>query len=149
MPDELYLSVAKGQLEAGLRQVVPDFTVRNLLVSTVGKSWASMYSFQLPHGDPGAAVSITPAPQNAYGTLPFGPIYFDETVTPNPLLSATSVDGGVLFDNLAPGTYAVTASKAPFSYATATFRIDAKIPLYIASPPHSIQGTNTSGPGLP
>jgi hypothetical protein len=149
MPDELYLSVAKGQLEAGLRQVVPGFTIQNLLVSTVGKSWASLYSFQLPHGDPGATVSMTPAPQNAYQNLPSGPIYFDETVTPNPFLAATTVDGGVLFDNLAPGTYSVTAAKAPFSYATATFRVDGAIPLYISSPPHSIQGTNGSGPGLP
>jgi hypothetical protein len=149
MPDELYLSVAKGQLEAGLRQVVPGFTIRNLLVSTVGKSWASLYSFRLPHGDPGATVSMTPAPQNAALNLPSGPIYFDETVTPSPFLPATSVDGGVLFDNLAPGTYSVTATKAPFSYATATFRVDGSIPLYIASPPHSIQGSNGSDPGLP
>jgi hypothetical protein len=149
MPDELYLSVAKGQLEAGLRQVIPGFTIQNLLVSTVGKSWASLYSFQLPHGDPGATVSMTPVPQNAYYNLPSGPIYFDETVTPNPFLAATTVDGGVLFDNLAPGTYSVTAAKAPYSYATATFRVDAAIPVYISSPPHSIQGTNNSGPGLP
>jgi hypothetical protein len=149
MPDELYLSAAKGQLEAGLRQVVPGFTIQNLLVSTVGKSWASLYSFQLPHGDPGATVSMTPPPQNAYYNLPFGPIYFDETVTPSPFLASTSVDGGVLFDNLAPGTYSVTAARAPFSYATVTFRVDQAIPLYISSPPHSIQGTNSSSPGLP
>ncbi len=77
------------------------------------------------------------------------PIYFDAFVSPDPTLPATSVDGGVLFDNLAPGTYTLAASKAPFSYAPVTFRVDAAIPLYISSPPHSLQGTNTSGPGLP
>jgi hypothetical protein len=149
MPDELYLSVAKGQLEAGLGQVIPGYIIQNLLVSTVGKSWASLYSFQLPHGDPVATVSMMPAQQNVYLNLPFGPIYFNESVSPDPSLAATSVDGGVLFDNLAPGTYSVTAAKAPFHYATATFRVDPTITLYISSPPHSIQGTNTSGPGLP
>jgi hypothetical protein len=149
MPDELYLSLAKGQLEAGLRQVVPGFAIQNLLVSTVGKSWASLYSFQLPHGDPGATVSMTPPPQNAFANLPLGPIYFNQAVSPDPLLSSTSVDGGVLFDNLSPGTYTVMAAKAPFLYAPVTFRIDATIRLYISSPPHSIQGNNPSGPGLP
>jgi len=70
-------------------------------------------------------------------------------VTPNPALTTTSVDGGVLFDNLAPGTYSVTAAKAPFSYATVKFKVDPAIPLYISSPPHSIQGTNGSAPGEP
>jgi hypothetical protein len=149
MPDELYLSAAKRQLEQGLQGYFPGFAIQNLLVSTVGKSWASLYSFDLPHGDPGATVSISPALTNLYGNLPSGPIYFDASVTPNPALSMTSVDGGVLFDNLAPGTYSVTAAKAPFSYATVKFEVDPAIPLYISSPPHSIQGTNGSAPGAP
>jgi hypothetical protein len=149
MPDELYLSAAKRQLEQGLQGYFPGFAIQNLMVSTVGKSWASLYSFDLPHGDPGATVSISPPLTNLYGNLPSGPIYFDASVTPNPALTTTSVDGGVLFDNLAPGTYTVTAAKDPFSYATVKFEVDPAIPLYISSPPHSIQGTNGSAPGEP
>jgi hypothetical protein len=70
-------------------------------------------------------------------------------VAPDPTITRTSVDGGVLFGNLANGSYAITASKAPFSYATLTFVIQDGIGLYIASPPHGIQGTNTSPPGQP
>ncbi len=68
------------------------------MVSTVGKNWASLYSFDLPYGDPGATVLVSPPLTNLYGNLPSGPIYFDASVTANPALAMTSVDGGVLFD---------------------------------------------------
>jgi hypothetical protein len=57
--------------------------------------------------------------------------------------------GGVLFGNLANGSFAVTASKAPFSYSALTFTIQDGIGLYVASPPHATQGTNDSPPGQP
>jgi hypothetical protein len=146
-PTAAYYAAAKGQIEAEIGAAMgAPYTLSNVLVTTVGKSWASMYSSQLPHGDPGAVVSISPA-------VPFpaslGPVYFNADVAPDPTLTSTSVDGGVLFGNLAAGSYTVTASKAPFSYAALTFAVEDDIPLYVASPPHATQGTNDSGPGQP
>jgi hypothetical protein len=103
-----------------------------------------MYSPDLPHGDPGAEVDITP-------TAPFpaslGPVYFNASVGPDPTLTSTSVDGGILFGNLASGSYSLSAHKAPFSCSTLTFVVQDDIALYVASPPHGIQGTNSSPPG--
>lgn len=144
MPDEIFLFYAKSNLERGIsRMIGTPYTINNLVVASVGKAWASIYDPTLPHGDPGCTVVLDPAP-----VLPVqGPIYFDETVTPNPTVRSTSVDGGVLFNNLTPGTYAMTAQKVPYSYDEISFDIEQSINAYIASPPHAIQGTNTSGPG--
>ena len=47
------------------------------------------------------------------------------------------------------GSFSLTATKAPFAYSTNTFVIQSGIELYVASPPHGIQGTNDSPPGQP
>lgn len=146
-PTEAYFSLAKGQIEQQIGSLIGvPYTLSNVLVTTVGKAWASMYSAQLPHGDPGAQVSITPAI-----TFPtsLGPIYFNESVAPDPTLTTTSVDGGVLFGNLGSGSYTVTATKALFTYASLSFVVEDDIGLYVASPPHATQGTNDSPPGQP
>ena len=146
MPDELFLYAAKTQLETQITQLTGvAYALQNIAVATVGKTWASIYDPALPHGDEGAAVTIEPAPPSPLS----GPIYFDETVTPNPTLTVTSIDGGVLFNNLLPGVQSITAVKAPFEYDTIQFAVVPGFKLYVASPPHSIQGSNTSGPGLP
>jgi hypothetical protein len=146
-PTEAYFSLAKGQVEQQVGALIgAPYTLNNVLVTTVGKSWASMYSPDLPHGDPGAQVAISPAIQ--FPTS-LGPVYFNASVAPDPALTSTSVDGGVLFGNLPKGSYSITASKAPFSYSTLTFVIQDGIGLYIASPPHGVQGTNDSPPGQP
>ena len=146
MPDELFLYYAKTALEDQIDAMTGTaYPIQNIAVATVGKSWASIYDSSLPHGDAGATVTITPAPATPLS----GPIYFDETVTPNPTLTQTSIDGGVLFNNLLPGVQSISAVKAPFAYDTIQFVVDPFFKVYIASPPHSIQGTNTSGPGQP
>jgi len=146
-PTEAFFTVAKGQLEQQVGALIgAPYPLRNVLVATVGKSWASMYNPVTPHGDPGAQVIATPAIQFP---LSLGPVYFNEAVSPDPTLSSTSVDGGVLFGNLANGSYSFTASKAPFSYSTVTFAIQDGIGLYVASPPHGIQGSNDSPAGQP
>jgi hypothetical protein len=146
-PTEAYFSLAKAQIEQQIGALIgAPYPLRNVLVTTVGKSWASMYSPDLPHGDPGAQVQISPAIQFPAS---LGPVYFNEAVAPDPTITMTSVDGGVLFGNLSNGSYALTASKAPFSYSTLTFVIQDQIGLYIASPPHGIQSTNSSPPGQP
>jgi hypothetical protein len=147
LPTEAYFLAAKGQIEQQIGALIgAPYTLSNVLVTTVGKSWASMYSPDLPHGDPGVQVAISPA---APFPASLGPVYFNASVAPDPTLTSTSVDGGVLFGNLAAGRYDITGSKAPFSYATLTFAIQDDISLYVASPPHATQGTNDSPPGQP
>jgi hypothetical protein len=146
-PTAAYYAAAKGQIEQQIGALIgAPYTLSNVLVTTVGKSWASMYSAQLPHGDPGVEVAISPA---APFPASLGPVYFNSSVAPDPTLTSTSVDGGVLFGNLASGSYTVTATKAPFTYAALTFVIQDGIDLYVASPPHATQGTNSSPPGQP
>jgi len=146
-PTTAYFTLAKADIEQKIGALIgAPYTLRNVMVTTVGKSWASMYAPLLPHGDPGVVVSSAPATQFP---LSVGPIYFNEAVAPDPTLTATSVDGGVMFGNLAAGTFTVSASKAPFTYVPVTFRVQDDIGLYIASPPHATQGTNASGPGMP
>jgi len=146
-PTEAYYLAAKTQIELQIGGLIGSpYTLNNVLVTTVGKSWASMYSPMLPHGDPGVQVAISPA---APFPVSLGPVYFNESVAPDPTLTSTSVDGGVLFGNLASGSYSITASKAPFSYAALTFVVQDDIALYVASPPHATQGTNDSPAGQP
>ena len=126
-----------------------DVPLRNAMVVTVGKSWASMHDGRLPHGDPGATAIASPA-------LGIGPIYFNAAVLPDPGQMTTSVDGGVTWLNMPLNdTYYVTAAKDGVSYETVKFKIDEAdaveygVVLYIASPPDSVQGDNDSGPGQP
>lgn len=144
MPDEIFLFYAKSRFEQAAGALSgTSYTVRNIVVATVGKAWASIYDPRLPHGDPGAVAAITPSPASPLQ----GPAYFDETVTPDPTLTVTSVDGGVMYNNLAPDCYTITAVKKPYTYEQIRFRVTPCFNLYISSPPHSIQGTNASGPG--
>jgi hypothetical protein len=146
-PTEAYFIAAKGQIEQQISALIgAPYSLRNVLVTTVGKSWASMYSTELPHGDPGVQVGITPAIQFP---VSLGPVYFNEAVAPDPTLTSTSVDGGVLFGNLAAGRHTITASKAPFTYDALSFVVQDRIELYVASPPHATQGTNDSPAGQP
>jgi hypothetical protein len=73
-----------------------DTPLHNAMVVTVGKSWSSMHDGRLPHGDPGALASATPA-------LGIGPIYFNRQVIPDPTQTSTSVDGGVAWLNMPVG----------------------------------------------
>ena len=79
-PTEAYFSLAKGQIEQQIGGLIgAPYTLSNVLVTTVGKSWASMYSPQLPHGDPGAQVSISPA---IAFPASLGPVYFNDRSRP-------------------------------------------------------------------
>jgi len=146
-PTEAYFSLAKAQIEQQIGGLIgAPYSLHNVLVTTVGKAWASLYSPDLPHGDPGAQVAISPA---IAFPASLGPVYFNEAVAPDPTLTSTSVDGGVLFGNLPNGNYSLTASRAPFLYSTIAFVVRDQVGLYVASPPHGIQGTNTSPAGQP
>lgn len=126
-------------------------TIQNSLTITVGKSWASMHEYILPHGDPGAVALIAPAVALPQG---IGPIYFNDSIQPDPALTSTSVDGGVVWLNLPVGIYTVTAQKAGVQYKNRIFKVTEEdilngVELYIASPPDSVEGDNDSAPGLP
>lgn len=126
----------------------PNFFFTNAMVVTVGKSWASMHDDRLPHGDPGATMTISPV-SNEY----IGPIYFNDAVIPDLDQTDVSVDGGVTWLNMPlNNTYFVSAEKEGVNYETVKFSVSeadlaAGVELYIASPPDSVQGDNDSGPG--
>lgn len=141
-----YYDAMKPKVEGMLRLVAPKSggKMKNAMVATVGKNWASMHDDRLPHGDPEATVTtISDA---------VGPIYFNEKVQPDPMFKKTSVDGGVVWFNVPPGEHIVTARREGVEYAAVKFIIEDgssgnNVELYIASPPDSIIGTNISGPG--
>jgi hypothetical protein len=147
VPTAAYYGLAKAAIEQQIGAIIgAPYTLNNVLVTTVGKSWASMYNPNTPHGDPGVQVAIDPPAQFP---LSVGPLYFNEQVQVDATLTSTSVDGGVFFGNLAAGRHTITASKAPFSYDALTFAVQDGVALYVASPPHATQGTNDSPAGQP
>lgn len=142
------LPLVEGMMRAG---DYPNFFFENAMVVTVGKSWGSMHDDRLPHGDPGATVSIVSPDAGDW----IGPIYFNKDVIPDLNQADVSVDGGVVWLNMPKNTtYSVTAHKEGVIYPTVKFNItDADeengVELYIASPPDSLEGDNDSPPGEP
>lgn len=90
----------------------PTDPTRCQIASTVTRRGYSLYEGAADgtHGEPGATVTIDPPP--VQGT---GPIYFNglssDVIFPDAALDATTVDGGVLFVNVTPGTYTLRARK--------------------------------------
>jgi hypothetical protein len=88
------------------------------------------------HGEPDATVTIEPPLPGRYG-----PIYFaqvsERVIYPDRSLEKTSKDGGVLFVNVPPGVYTLTAHKEGMEFLQATVRC---IPGLIvnAAPPRSL-----------
>jgi hypothetical protein len=53
-PSAAYFAAAKGAIEQQISALIgAPYALNNVLVTTVGKSWASMYNPVTPHGDPG------------------------------------------------------------------------------------------------
>jgi hypothetical protein len=102
------------------------------LVSTVTRVGKSLYD-EGAHGEAGATVTLEPAlaPEQ-------GPVYFNETVIPDPTLTETSEDGGVLFYNVPPGVYTMSAHKDGVTFESTTMKCDAGV-LVNASPPFGLQ----------
>lgn len=142
-----YRLLVKPLVELMMEKLEPPVTnasLKNAMVVTVGKSWASIHCDWLPHGDPGATLDPIP------GAV--GPLYFDETVKPNPAYTKTSVDGGVAWLNVPKGSYVTKTHKQGVKYREVEFAVtDADVKegvlLYIASPPDGVQGDNDSPPG--
>ncbi len=149
--DPFYFNFAMVPIVEGMvmQMTGVPFTFVNAMVVTVGKSWASMHSDLLPHGDPGATVSSNP-PLNF--PVAIGPLYFNEQVQPDPAWGYTSKDGGVAWVNVPINTYDITAQKEGVNYDTVRFNmteadVENGVVLYIASPPDSVEGDNDSAPG--
>ena len=105
----------------GLKALVGGFTGRDpfeggcVIVTTVGDARMVGMSFDEfiefhPHGVEGATVAIEPALAT--------PIYFNADVLPDAAQATTSIDGGVLFPNVPPGEYTLSATKEGLQFVT-------------------------------
>lgn len=119
-----------GLLAATL-SVDPD-PERCQLVSTVTRVGKSLYD-EGAHGEEGATVQIEPTPADVDG-----PVYFGSDVIPDRDLTETSDDGGVLFANVPPGVYTLSATKPGVEFEPVTVACRAGV-LVNASPPYGLQ----------
>jgi hypothetical protein len=102
------------------------------IVSTVTRVGKSLYD-EGAHGEAGATVTLEPAIPAEHG-----PVYFGEDVVPDPSLTETTEDGGVLFSNVPVGTYVMRAHKDGVMFEETTMKCDAGV-LVNASPPYGLQ----------
>lgn len=102
-----------------------------VIATTVARMGGSLY-VHLRQGMPDVQVSLSPAPPPESG-----PIYFDEDVLPAVDQPATSKDGGVLFYNVPPGDYVMSASRADTVFNQVRFQCRAGI-IVNAGPPDGL-----------
>ena len=109
------------------------------VASTVTRRGYSLYGGAADgtHGEPGATVTIDPVPSGGATPIYFNGSRFD-TIWPDRALTETTADGGVLFLNLPPGTYTLTAHKAGATIRPVTITCRAGV-LVNASPPWGLQ----------
>lgn len=112
--------------------MIPDERNRCQMVTTVTRVGKSLYD-EGAHGEAGATVTLDPplSPEH-------GPIYFGSNVLPDPTLTETSDDGGVLFVQVPPGEYTWTATKPGVRFAQVRMKCRAGW-LVNASPPWGLQ----------
>jgi len=102
------------------------------MVSTLTVVGKSLYD-PGAHGVEGATVSTDPV-----ADAEVGPIYFNSNVIPDKSRSESSDDGGVLWGNVAPGEYTVSASKSGTAFESIRLKCRPGI-LVNASPPYGLQ----------
>jgi len=87
------------------------------------------------HGEPGATAALAPAAGD-------GPVYFNLTtatvIWPDRSLDATTADGGVLFANVPPGDYVLSAAEAGADIAPVRVGCRAGV-ITNAAPPRGLQ----------
>lgn len=119
--DGVNLQTPSMPIYEGLKALVGGFTGKDpfeggcVIVTTVGDERMVGMPFDEfidfhPHGVEGATVAIEPAAAT--------PIYFNEDVLPDTAQQTTSIDGGVLWPNVPPGEYTLTASKPGTEFVT-------------------------------
>lgn len=139
LPDEglqrITFQAVSHAIYGALAQIVgvtPDETKYCQMVTTVTRVGKSIYDAGA-HGEAGVVVTLDPP-------LPIeqGPIYFNTQVIPDPSLTETSDDGGVLFAQVPPGEYTWTATKVGAEFRPV--RMKCRIGYLInASPPWGLQ----------
>ncbi|MBK8238269.1 MAG: carboxypeptidase regulatory-like domain-containing protein [Deltaproteobacteria bacterium] len=102
------------------------------IVSTVTRVGKSIYD-DGAHGEAGATVTLEPSIDPARG-----PVYFGADVVPDPMLTETTEDGGVLFSNVPAGSYVLRAMKDGVSFESVTLNCEGGT-LVNASPPYGLQ----------
>lgn len=112
--------------------VTPDEANLCQMVTTVTRVGKSIYD-PGAHGEADVIVTLDP-PLPAES----GPIYFNSSVIPEPGLTQTSDDGGVLFVQVPPGDYTWTASKAGAEFRQVRMKCRAGW-LINAAPPWGLQ----------
>jgi len=112
--------------------IVPDEAGACQMPTTVTRVGRSLYD-PGAHGLEGATVTIDPPLPAAHG-----PIYFNENVIPDPTHTETSEDGGVLFVQVPPGEYVMTAHKPGVEFRQVKFKCRPGV-LVNASPPWGLQ----------
>jgi hypothetical protein len=89
-------------------------------------------------GEPDAVVAMDPGLPDAAT----GPIYFDyfsdSIIFPDPTLTATTIDGGVLFANVTTGEWTLRATKDGVVFSDAVVRCRPGL-MVNAAPPHGIE----------
>jgi hypothetical protein len=112
-------------------QVVPDPAMCQM-VTTVAAKGKSVYEPGV-EGESGATVTLTPplSPEH-------GPIYTNTRAAPHRALTETTADGGVLFVQVPPGEYVLTATKPGVTFAAA--KVKCRAGWFInAAPPWGVQ----------
>lgn len=103
VPTEVFVLMAQSLGEAGV-SIDPQacIVVNTITVPAVDQmqTWAEFEALR-PHGEPGVVMELAPTLDTVQ------PIYFNEYIQPDPSLTASSVDGGVVWLNVPPGTYTV------------------------------------------
>lgn len=123
--------LAVYDLLAGIVGVEPDPTACQI-ASTVTRVGKSVYD-PGAHGEDAATVTIDPPI-----AAELGPIYFNEEVIPELGLTETTGDGGVLYVNVPPGEYTLTAHKDGVEFEAIDVVCAAGV-LVNASPPNGLQ----------
>ncbi|WP_434426218.1 hypothetical protein [Nannocystis pusilla] len=117
---------------AAIVMVTPNETEYCQMVTTVTRVGKSIYD-EGAHGEADVVVTLDP-PLPAEN----GPIYFNSSVIPEPGLTETSDDGGVLFVQVPPGEYTWTATKAGAEFRQVRMKCRAGW-LVNAAPPWGLQ----------
>lgn len=125
---------------ANIVRITPD-PAKCQISSTVSRAGTDPYGGD-GLGEVGATVAIDPAPSGA-----LGPVYFaysgspgSSVIYPDPTLTETSRDGGVIYANVPVGEYTLTATKAGVTFSKVTIWCRAGV-LVNAAPPNGLQGS--------
>jgi len=106
------------------------------IVSTVSRAGTAPYGGDAL-GEPGVIVALEPpiGPDH-------GPVYFNwikpDVILPDPTLKVTTIDGGVIFTNVPPGEYQMTATKTGKRFTSVKLRCRKGL-LVNAAPPRGLQ----------